>query len=124
MQRFTLGFVAALAIAVAACNGGGPTVAIDGPAEPAAGGQIDLRFTNIVDGRATDKHWIVFAPAGAPDDYAEGRIFVDSGTSAMRVAAPKSPGHYELRLHRSWPARTHHVVGRVPLTLYDVVGTR
>lgn len=55
--------------------------------------------------------WLTLAPADAPDSFVGERIVVDP--SATHAALPtNAPGHFEVRLHDDWPARSHHVVAR------------
>ena len=108
--------VVACALVLVACQGR-PSMTLASAAETPPAETVDVRFSSPIQGRAADQYWLVIAPSDAPDSYAETRVFVERMATSARVAAPSTPGTYEVRLHGKWPAKPHHVVERLPLVV-------
>lgn len=102
----------AACLALAACDERPQITAVPSRVEP--GAVMTVHFDRPVQGTAIDQYWVVVAPAGAPEDYADNRVHIDRLTTSVSLAIPQVPGKYELRLHGDFPRKPFHVVQTLP----------
>ena len=110
---FVIGYAASLGL-FTACDAR-PAMEVR-TAAVAVGEKVNVAFDREITGRAVDQYWLVLAPEGAPDDYAEERIFVERNARSSAVDAMR-PGRYELRLHGDFPRRQHNVIARAKVEI-------
>jgi hypothetical protein len=110
---FVIGYAASLGL-FTACEGR-PSMEVRASAVP-VGDKVNVSFDREITGRAVDQYWLVLAPEGAPDAYAEERIFVERNARSSAVDAMR-PGRYELRLHGDFPHRQHNVIARAKVEI-------
>lgn len=82
----------------------------------AVGEKAVVKFPRPLDA-AGHQYWITLIEAGQADSEWGSWQYVDSTTRQVTLAAPATPGSYEVRLHDHYPAMPHHVVARLALTV-------
>jgi len=85
----------------------------------APGDPITITFPGPMSSKQDSRAWITVIEQGkSPSSYGTWEYVADGATSA-KLAAPKQPGAYEVRLHTDYPKKSFNVVHTVQLTIVD-----
>ena len=83
----------------------------------APGEAINIKFPGPMPSKSNHRAWVTVIEAGKPPTaYGTWEYVVDGATTA-KLAAPKTPGSYEVRLHTEYPTKSTNVVFSAPLTV-------
>ncbi|HEY5925752.1 MAG TPA: hypothetical protein VIV11_28895, partial [Kofleriaceae bacterium] len=78
---------------------------------------ITIKFPGAMSSKANNRAWITIVEAGKPPAAYGGWEFVADGATTAKLAAPKQPGGYELRLHTEYPAKSTNLVHKVAFSV-------
>jgi serine/threonine protein kinase len=85
----------------------------------APGAPIVIKFPGPMPSKGNNRAWVtVIEPGKSPASFGAWEYVADGATTA-KLAAPTTPGNYEVRLHTEYPKKSHNIVHTAPITVDD-----